>query len=64
MAVPKRRTSKSKRDKRRSHHHVHPLQIHYCDRCGEPILPHHLCSNCGYSSTQKRELVPVGEEEK
>jgi large subunit ribosomal protein L32 len=64
MAVPKSRTSKARRGKRRSHHHVRPLQTQYCAQCEQPILPHHLCSNCGYSSTQRRVMVQMEEEEK
>ena len=44
MAVPKRRTSRSKKGTRRSHHHVTPVQIQYCPRCNEPVLPHRVCS--------------------
>jgi len=47
MAVPKRRTSRSKQGKRRSHLHATPIQITYCPRCGEPVLPHRVCPNCG-----------------
>ena len=58
MAVPKRRTSRSRQGKRRSHHHIHPPAVQYCNRCGEPVLPHRVCSNCGWSNAQDRELIP------
>jgi large subunit ribosomal protein L32 len=61
MAVPKRRTSHARQGKRRSHLHLKPMQIQYCTRCEQPVLPHHVCSNCGYY--QNREIV-VPEEEK
>ena len=48
MAVPKRRTSKSKQGMRRSHHHRKPLGSQYCPRCNEPVLPHRICENCGF----------------
>ena len=48
MAVPKRRTSHSRQGMRRSHHHKKPVQIPYCCRCEQPVLPHHVCPNCGY----------------
>jgi large subunit ribosomal protein L32 len=64
MAVPKRRTSHARQGKRRSHLHVRPLGIQYCTRCGEPVLPHRVCSNCGWSNAQDREVIPMGEEEK
>ena len=56
MAVPKRRTSHSRQGKRRSHHHLTPVQIQYCPRCEQPILPHRVCSNCGWSNAQDREV--------
>jgi large subunit ribosomal protein L32 len=48
MAVPKRRTSHAKQGHRRSHHAVKPLQLQYCKNCNEPVLPHRVCSNCGW----------------
>jgi large subunit ribosomal protein L32 len=61
MAVPKRRTSKSKQGTRRSHHHVTPIQIQYCPKCNEPVLPHRVCPNCG--SYQGREVINMEEAE-
>ena len=60
MAVPKRRTSRSKKGTRRSHHHVTPVQIQYCKRCNEPVLPHRVCPNCGHY--QGRDAIVVEEE--
>ena len=57
MAVPKRRTSKSKKGCRRSHHHRDPIQVQYCPKCNEPVLPHRVCSNCG--SYQGREVIDM-----
>ena len=33
MAVPKRRTSRSRKGTRRSHHHVTPVQVQFCPKC-------------------------------
>ncbi len=49
MAVPKRKTSKARRDKRRSN--VWKLQtpnFSRCPQCGEWKVPHRVCGNCGY----------------
>ena len=42
MAVPKRKTSKSKRDKRRSHHRIKSVNIIEDKKSGEFRLPHHV----------------------
>jgi large subunit ribosomal protein L32 len=47
MAVPKKKKSKSKRDMRRAHDHVKMPNISICPQCREPVLPHHVCKNCG-----------------
>ncbi len=49
MAVPKRKTSKARKNKRRSA--VWKLEVpamSKCDRCGELKSPHKVCKNCGY----------------
>ncbi|MBT4880292.1 MAG: 50S ribosomal protein L32 [Alphaproteobacteria bacterium] len=48
MAVPKKKTSKSKRDVRRSHDALKPSAFSECPNCGELKRPHHMCSSCGY----------------
>ena len=48
MAVPKRRTSKSKKGMRRSHHRIIPKGVQYCTACSEPVLPHRVCDSCGF----------------
>ncbi len=48
MAVPKKKTSKSKRNMRRSHHALKPVNLTACTNCGETKLPHHLCDSCGF----------------
>lgn len=47
MAVPKKKTSKARRDKRRTHWKVLPPNLVLCPQCKEPKLPHHVCPNCG-----------------
>ncbi len=47
MAVPKRKTSKSKRDKRRTHQKIAIPNLSACPQCGEAKLPHHACLSCG-----------------
>ncbi|MEZ6121801.1 MAG: 50S ribosomal protein L32 [Planctomycetaceae bacterium] len=48
MAVPKRRQSKSRSRKRRSHMAVKPLQLARCSQCGTSLPTHVVCPTCGY----------------
>jgi large subunit ribosomal protein L32 len=47
MAVPKQRQSHARTNKRRSSHKITPPALRSCPRCGEPRLPHRVCSACG-----------------
>jgi large subunit ribosomal protein L32 len=48
MAVPKKRTSRARRDRRRAHDAIaFTAQVEACPECGEPKLRHHLCQACG-----------------
>lgn len=47
MAVPKKRTSSQRRDKRRSNHRVRPPRLNTCPQCGSQRLPHRVCPTCG-----------------
>ena len=42
MAVPKRKTSKSRRDQRRSHHRIKNVNIIEDKKTGEYRLSHHV----------------------
>ena len=48
MAHPKRKISKTRRDKRRTHYKAVAPTISSCSNCGSPTLYHRVCSNCGY----------------
>ena len=48
MAVPKRKTSKSKRDKRRSHHKINSVNIIEDKKSGEFRLSHHVDLKTGF----------------
>lgn len=54
MAVPKRRTSKSRKRLRRGHHSGAGMAPQGCTRCGSPRLPHRVCDSCGYYDGKKR----------
>lgn len=49
MALPKRKISKSRRDKRRaSNIKMTAPNIIECPKCHEPNVPHRVCAACGY----------------
>lgn len=57
MAVPKKRTSRSRRGKRRSHDAIKPsAAVEACPSCGELKLRHNLCPSCG--TYRARQIVP------
>lgn len=57
MQAPKRRTSRSKRNKRRAHDALRPVNPIACPQCGEPAMPHRVCRHCG--TYRGRELAPT-----
>ena len=58
MAVPKRKTGKARRDKRRaSAYRLTKATISECPQCHEPKLPHRVCRACGYY--KNREVIDV-----
>jgi len=59
MAVPKRKTSVSKRKMRRSHHAIVPAGMSECPECGEMMRPHHACPHCG--TYKGRDVKPSAE---
>ena len=61
MAVPKKKKSKSRRNTRRSHDNVKLPNVTTCPHCHEPVLPHHVCTECG---TYKGKTILKTEESK
>jgi large subunit ribosomal protein L32 len=48
MAVPKRKHSRSRRDKKRANWKLKTKAMAKCNHCMQPIIPHRICPNCGY----------------
>ena len=46
-AVPKRRISRTRRDKRRTHWKLKATGVSTCPNCGQPARPHRVCKSCG-----------------
>lgn len=48
MPLPKRRVSRTRRNKRRTHDSLTPVHLVECPQCHELRRPHHVCVHCGY----------------
>ncbi|HEY5478542.1 MAG TPA: 50S ribosomal protein L32 [Gaiellaceae bacterium] len=57
MAVPKRKTSKTRRDKRRTHQALEVPRPNVCPVCHQPKRPHHMCPTCKHY--RGREVEPL-----
>ncbi len=53
MPVPKRKVSKSRRDKRQSTKFIRPQAFTFCSNCDAPLSPHAACFECGYYKGRK-----------
>jgi large subunit ribosomal protein L32 len=47
MAVPKKKTSKSRKNMRRAHDFLTAPAASVCPQCKAPKLPHRACPSCG-----------------
>ncbi|HUV44371.1 MAG TPA: 50S ribosomal protein L32 [Dehalococcoidales bacterium] len=56
-ALPKRKITKARRGRRRSHDHLSAPALVTCPQCHSPKLPHHVCHTCG--SYAGREVVEI-----
>ncbi len=48
MAHPKRKISKQRRDKRRTHYKASTSTLAVCSNCGSSHQYHCVCPECGY----------------
>ncbi len=60
MPNPKRRHTKTRRDKRRTHDRLGTPSLSTCPQCQQPKQPHRVCMNCGYYKGV--EVIEVSEE--
>lgn len=56
-ALPKRKISKGRRDRRRSHLALKTTHLVPCPQCHELRLPHHVCPHCG--SYKGSEIIEI-----
>jgi large subunit ribosomal protein L32 len=60
MPNPKRRHSKARKNKRRSHDGISAPSFSECPNCHEMRLPHRACPACGHY--RDREVIETAEE--
>lgn len=61
MAVPKKRTSRARRDKRRATHKATQATLSSCPRCHSPRIPHRVCPTCGTYAGREVVRQEIGE---
>lgn len=62
MPLPKRRHSKSRGRKRRTHWKIAKANLISCPQCKRPRMPHRVCLVCGYYDG--RQVVEIKVKEK
>ena len=48
MALPKRKHSKARRDKSRTHWKLSLPTLTSCPQCAKTVPPHRVCPHCGF----------------
>ena len=48
MPNPKRRHSRARRDRRRTHDALYTMSSSTCPNCGAAKMPHRVCPSCGF----------------
>ncbi len=65
MALPKRKHSKSRRDKRRSaNSKLFAANLSICPQCKKLALPHRVCPHCGYYKGKPVVIIEAKEKKK
>lgn len=66
MALPKRKHSKARRDRRRgANSKISPAtNLSICPQCKKKRLPHRVCPHCGYYKGKQIVMLEVAEDKK
>ena len=64
MALPKRRHSKARGKRRRTHWKLSKMNIVPCPQCKQPKLSHRVCPVCGYYDGRQVMEIKVKEKKK
>lgn len=61
MGLPKRRTSRARKLKRRAQWKLKAVMLVTCSNCGGPKQQHRVCGSCGYYAGRAVTAVPSAE---
>lgn len=64
MALPKRRHSKARGRRRRTHWKIKDTNLIPCPQCKQLKLPHQVCQVCGYYNGKQVIEIKVKEKKK
>ncbi|MFA4842774.1 MAG: 50S ribosomal protein L32 [Candidatus Omnitrophota bacterium] len=64
MPLPKKRHSKARGRRRRTHWKLSGLNLSPCPQCKQPKLPHVVCKVCGYYAGRQVLEIKVKEKKK
>ncbi|UCG38150.1 MAG: 50S ribosomal protein L32 [bacterium] len=53
MPLPKQKKTKARTRRRRAHDALRSPANSKCPKCGEPKVPHRVCSHCGHYRGRK-----------
>ncbi|MBP6930312.1 50S ribosomal protein L32 [Patescibacteria group bacterium] len=53
MAEPKKKSSKTRSGNRRAHQALKKMSASKCANCGEQVIQHRVCPNCGFYKGKK-----------
>ena len=56
---PKNKSSKGRRDKRRANWKMSAPTLVKCSKCGELMMPHRVCKNCGSYNKKVVERIVI-----
>jgi len=64
MALPKKRHSKARGRKRRTHWKIAKSNLTSCPQCKKAKLPHRACGSCGYYDGRQVIEIKIKEKKK
>ena len=64
MALPKKRHSKARGRRRRTHWKIPALNLVPCPQCKQPKIPHRVCASCGFYNGKQVIEIKIKEKKK